>query len=417
MRTAISLPVIGLFAFCPAALAGKIVVSGDDQTFRPAGFVAPNDGAQFAQNVAAYFTGGGSGNFLVYSDNAALAGSELAAAMTAGGHTWTVSTSVTFDLPTLLTYDAVFVGGFNAGTDVLLEYENAGGNIYLAAGTGPDGAFGDYATEAAIWSALLQSNGLSLAFDENGECGDLVVSGGHPLMSGVDSLAQCNGQDIEELDPDASDPDTEILLFRTVTTGYFAVSISSSHPPILNDECGTATQIFPGETPFSTISATTGGPFEDFPCAGGGSDIWFRYTAPCSASTEISTCGSALDTLIHVYEACPEEAGLFIRCNDDSCGQQSRTDFLSSAGQTYYIRVSGFEGSQGTGVLTLAVFGNSIIGDINSDGVVNLADLAMLLSNFGESGVGYADGDVDRDGDVDLGDLALMLSHFGESCA
>jgi hypothetical protein len=416
MRTAFALPAIGLIAFCPVSLAGKVVVSGDDQTFRPAGFVAPNDGVQFAQNVATFFTGGESGNFLVYSDNPALTGSELQAAMQAAGHTWTISTSVTFDLPTLLAYDAVFVGGSNADVNVLVQYVSTGGNVYLAAGTGPDGFFGDYATEAAIWNGFLQSEGLSLAFSENGECGDLSVSGDHPLLAGVDSLAQCHGQDIEELDPGASDPDTEIILFRTGTTGYFAVSISSSHPPILNDECSSATQIFPGGTPFSTIGATTGGPFEDFPCAGGGSDIWFRYTAPCSASTQISTCGSALDTLIFVYETCPEEAGQFIRCNDDSCGQQSRTDFFTSAGQTYYIRVGGFEGSQGTGVLTLEVNGASVIGDINSDGVVNLADLAILLSHFGSSGVGYADGDVDRDGDVDLADLALMLSHFGESC-
>src|SRR5215510_10072791 len=174
MRSVQSAIAIGL-SFCPSALAGKVVVSGDDQTFRSAGFVAPNDGAQFAQNVAAFFTGGESGNFLVYSDNAALTGSELAAAMQSAGHTWTVSTAVTFDLPTLLGYDAVFVGGSNADVNVLVQYVSAGGNVYLAAGTGPDGFFGDYATEAAIWSGFLQSEGLSLAFVDDGECGDLIV--------------------------------------------------------------------------------------------------------------------------------------------------------------------------------------------------------------------------------------------------
>lgn len=408
---------IGTLAIAPTALAGKVVVSSDDQTFKAAGFVAPNDGAQFARNVANFFTGGESGNFLAYSDNAALTGSELADAMQSAGHTWTVSTAVTFDLPTLLNYDAVFVGGSNADVNVLVQYVSSGGNVYLAAGTGPDGFFGDYATEAAIWNGFLQSEGLSLAFSEDGECSDLFVSSEHALLSGVDSLAHCNGQDIEELNPDGTDPDTEIVLFRTPTGGYFATSISSSNPPILNDECATATQIFPGETPFSTIGATTGGPFEEFPCAGGGSDIWFRFTAACGASTEFNTCGSALDSILYVYDGCPGDAGVYVRCNDDACGQQSRVDFLSEAGHTYYIRIGGFEGSQGTGVLTLLVFGNSIIGDINADGVVNLADLAVLLSNFGSTGVGQADGDVDHDNDVDLADLALLLAHFGESCS
>ncbi|GMU83203.1 MAG: hypothetical protein AMXMBFR47_30740 [Planctomycetota bacterium] len=56
-------------------------------------------------------------------------------------------------------------------------------------------------------------------------------------------------------------------------------------------------------------------------------------------------------------------------------------------------------------------------GDLNGDLQVGLADLAILLSNFGTpDGAGHEDGDIDGDGDVDLSDLTLLLSEFGVVC-
>lgn len=56
-------------------------------------------------------------------------------------------------------------------------------------------------------------------------------------------------------------------------------------------------------------------------------------------------------------------------------------------------------------------------GDIDESGLVEVADLALLLSKFG-SGVlySYMDGDIDGDRIVTLGDLALLLSSFGDPC-
>ena len=59
--------------------------------------------------------------------------------------------------------------------------------------------------------------------------------------------------------------------------------------------------------------------------------------------------------------------------------------------------------------------GPPCVEDLDGDGAVGLADLALLLSNFGTSGPGLP-GDLDGDGDVDLGDLAGLLSAFGTSC-
>ncbi len=55
---------------------------------------------------------------------------------------------------------------------------------------------------------------------------------------------------------------------------------------------------------------------------------------------------------------------------------------------------------------------DSIPGDVNGDGVVNFADLNIVLSNFGQTGAGIP-GDADGDGDVDFADLNIVLSNFG----
>ena len=56
-------------------------------------------------------------------------------------------------------------------------------------------------------------------------------------------------------------------------------------------------------------------------------------------------------------------------------------------------------------------------GDLDADGSIGVADLAILLSQFGVSqGATEADGDSDADGDVDIADLAVLLGLFGGSC-
>jgi len=51
------------------------------------------------------------------------------------------------------------------------------------------------------------------------------------------------------------------------------------------------------------------------------------------------------------------------------------------------------------------------LGDLDDDGDTDLADLAVLLSEYG--GASGSDADFDHDGDVDLSDLAFLLSDYG----
>jgi hypothetical protein len=70
----------------------------------------------------------------------------------------------------------------------------------------------------------------------------------------------------------------------------------------------------------------------------------------------------------------------------------------------------------GQAVSNLASWGcsNAIPGDLDGDGDVDLADLALLLSDFGCSTAPCV-GDINGDNVTDLADLATLLAHFGEA--
>ena len=200
------LVVAGFFAVTPAE-AGRIVVANDEWTLSNPGYSGPNDPAVFALNVASWFTGGGTGSFFAYSTNFGLTQSSLAATMTGGGHTWATGTGITWDLPTLLTYDGIFLAGDAVpSTAVLVDYVNAGGNVYLAGGTG----IGGPVAEAARWNPFLNAFGLGFGDFYNGVAGDIAIASAHPLFAGVDHLYQNNGNNA--LDINVSDPQSAVLV-------------------------------------------------------------------------------------------------------------------------------------------------------------------------------------------------------------
>ncbi len=126
-----------------------------------------------------------------------------------------------------------------------------------------------------------------------------------------------------------------------------------SQPGPANDNCSGAIAVSNGlNGPFDTGLATTSTPA--WPCAIGGTDLWYRYTASGSGSMTVDTCtGTNYDSAVEIFSgAC---AGLTsLGCNDDACGLASTVTVTVTAGQVYYIRVGGYASAAGTFQLNIS---------------------------------------------------------------
>ncbi len=59
----------------------------------------------------------------------------------------------------------------------------------------------------------------------------------------------------------------------------------------------------------------------------------------------------------------------------------------------------------------------TVLGDANMDGTVSLADLNILLNNYGRTSATWGMGDFNYDGTVSLADLNLLLNNYGRTFA
>ncbi len=106
----------------------------------------------------------------------------------------------------------------------------------------------------------------------------------------------------------------------------------------------------------------------------------------------------------------------------DSVGAANSPSALASTGRGLmlggsFTAVGNFE-APGAGTATAIAewvinCDTECAGDANGDNVVNLADLNLVLANFGNA---TSNGDVNGDGNVNLADLNLVLANFGNNC-
>jgi hypothetical protein len=144
--------------------------------------------------------------------------------MTKAGYTWTVGTNIKFDLPTLLTFDGIFVAtDLGADNQVLIDYVKAGGNVYVCAGTGVGGA----QQEADRWNTFLTAFGLKFA-GYNGIVGNQTVNSSHPLFAGVKAIYQDNGSSIVDLEPASAT--NQIILTHANGQGLIAAFEGTQKP-------------------------------------------------------------------------------------------------------------------------------------------------------------------------------------------
>ena len=188
-------------------------------------------------------------------------------------------------------------------------------------------------------------------------------------------------------------------------------------PP--NDECADATGVSEGVTNISTLGATDSGIDTAISCSstngpGVQADVWFVYTSDCTGQLDIETCGMNFDSRLDVYNAssgCPSSGGSPLACADDVCGDDASVSTLVFEGQSVLIRIGSPDGSTGSGELaiTCTPFEEPCPEDLNGDGVINGADLGLLLGAWGT-----ASRDINGDGIVDGADLGLLLGAWGD---
>jgi hypothetical protein len=120
------------------------------------------------------------------------------------------------------------------------------------------------------------------------------------------------------------------------------------------DECETPLIASDGANAGDTTDNT--GAVNDSSCGGAGDvvDEWWCYTATCTGLAIADTCGSGFDTTLTVHAGCGFAE---LACNDDTCGLQSEISWNTTAGNQYFIRVSGFGGATGAYTLNVACQG------------------------------------------------------------
>jgi len=130
-----------------------------------------------------------------------------------------------------------------------------------------------------------------------------------------------------------------------------------------NDFCDMADDIGLGDTAYSTLMATSGGPALPMTCDEGfglgfAADIWFVHLPAADGTLTVSACNQAdYDTRLAAY-AGDCNSLVLAACNDDAagCGLTSELNFAVTTGVPVLIRVGGFDGSDpaGTGTLSLS---------------------------------------------------------------
>jgi hypothetical protein len=156
-----------------------------------------------------------------------------------------------------------------------------------------------------------------------------------------------------------------------------------------------------------------------------------EFTVPVSGGYTFDSIVDSGNNFTYIYEGSFDPDQPLENLLDYSLGNgfgpfglpqgQSKIDALLFEGTTYFFVTSQWDRFSDPQPFTLTITGPALIedagsacpGDATGDQVVDLADLNLVLGNFGDS---TANGDLTGDGEVDLSDLNVVLGNFGNAC-
>jgi hypothetical protein len=157
-----------------------------------------------------------------------------------------------------------------------------------------------------------------------------------------------------------------------------------------------------------------------------------EFTVPVSGGYTFDSIVASGNNFTYIYQGKFDPSQPLTNLLDYSLGNgfgpfglprgQSKIDALLFEGTTYLFVTSQWDRFSTAQPFTLTITGPALIedagstpcpGDATGDLMVDLADLNLVLANFGADGT---EGDVTGDGAVDLADLNLVLANFGTGC-
>ena len=140
----------------------------------------------------------------------------------------------------------------------------------------------------------------------------------------------------------------------------YTLQISSTtcdFTPPAGDNCDAPMIAQLGANPFTNVNAGTSWTVVN--CAPFTKDVFFSFVAPATDGFTFQTCDSSapFDTGIEVWDGCPDAGGNLLACNDDGPGCPNFSSLASAdltSGQTYIIRVGGWNGATGSTELNIS---------------------------------------------------------------
>ncbi|MFI4855079.1 MAG: hypothetical protein ACIAQF_08905, partial [Phycisphaerales bacterium JB065] len=168
---------------------------------------------------------------------------------------------------------------------------------------------------------------------------------------------------------------------------------------------------FPAEldTPFSTLGEMTFTQVTPDPTLNDGLDSEFTFPLTNVSGTHTFIAAKPGAVTYYTFEQSGTAYGGLIAAGA-GCGRVANFATVNGANQ---INDENF-GRLLSNTMTWATLGPLVFGDATGDGEIDLADLNIVLANFGSE---TETGDLDGDGFVDLADLNIVLATFGSSCA
>ncbi|MHC5004864.1 MAG: thrombospondin type 3 repeat-containing protein, partial [Planctomycetota bacterium] len=173
----------------------------------------------------------------------------------------------------------------------------------------------------------------------------------------------------------------------------------------LADFCEEAMVICPGVYAGATVGATTDGSSSCTQFETGNKDVWFSYTPAADGTVTVDTCDGFAGNTLSIHTGCPGTTANQVVCNDYCCQGLTCVTFDAVGGQTYLIRLTGFNDNEI--VYTLDLSGPACdADDVDGDGVSNDADNCPDHWNPGQA-------DCDGDG---VGDVCAIATGLDDDC-